>query len=35
VFFDNKLVGSMTTLALVLLFWPLVSWLVSRFRASA
>jgi putative tricarboxylic transport membrane protein len=35
VFFSNKLVGGMTVLALFLLFWPLITWLVSRFRASA
>src|SRR3954468_23003731 len=35
VFFSNGLVGTMTGLALALLFWPLVSWAFSRFRASA
>jgi putative tricarboxylic transport membrane protein len=35
VFFSNGLVGTMTGLALVLLFWPLASWVLSRFRASA
>ncbi|HEY3075514.1 MAG TPA: tripartite tricarboxylate transporter permease [Burkholderiales bacterium] len=35
VFFSNGLVGTMTGLALALLFWPLVSWGLSRFRASA
>jgi putative tricarboxylic transport membrane protein len=35
VFFSNGLVGSLTGLALVLLFWPLASWALSRFRASA
>ncbi|HTM61305.1 MAG TPA: tripartite tricarboxylate transporter permease [Burkholderiales bacterium] len=35
VFFSNGLVGTMTGLALALLFWPLASWLISRFRASA
>src|SRR5438128_2851140 len=35
VFFSNGLVGTMTGLALALLFWPLVSWALSRFRASA
>src|SRR5215210_5842642 len=34
IFFSNKLVGGMTGLALVLLFWPLAAWLLSRFRAS-
>jgi len=32
VFFENKLVGGMTTLALILLFWPLVAWLISKAR---
>ena len=27
---SNKLVGIMTTLALLLLFWPLVSWLIGK-----
>ena len=35
VFFSNKLVGGMTTLALFLLLWPLITWLLNRFRASA
>src|SRR3954463_7431940 len=35
VFFSNGLVGGMTGLALALLFWPLASWALSRFRASA
>jgi putative tricarboxylic transport membrane protein len=35
VFFSNALVGTMTGLALALLFWPLASWALSRFRASA
>jgi len=35
VFFSNGLVGTMTGLAMALLFWPLVSWVISRFRASA
>ena len=34
VFFDNKLVGTMTTLALVLLVWPLVTWLLRRMRGA-
>ena len=33
VFFQNKLVGGMTTLALILLAWPLVSWLIAKARA--
>ncbi|OGA17514.1 MAG: tricarboxylate transporter [Betaproteobacteria bacterium RIFCSPLOWO2_02_FULL_66_14] len=32
VFFSNTLVGSITTLALVLLAWPLVTWAVKRVR---
>jgi putative tricarboxylic transport membrane protein len=35
VFFSNALVGTLTGLALVLLVWPLVTWLLSRSRASA
>jgi putative tricarboxylic transport membrane protein len=35
IFFSNALVGTMTGLALALLFWPLFSWALSRFRASA
>jgi putative tricarboxylic transport membrane protein len=34
IFFENKLAGGMTTLALILLFWPLLTWLLSRARAS-
>jgi putative tricarboxylic transport membrane protein len=32
IFFSKKLVGFMTVLALVLLFWPMVSALVARAR---
>jgi putative tricarboxylic transport membrane protein len=32
IFFENKLAGGMTTLALILLFWPLVSWLLRKFK---
>jgi putative tricarboxylic transport membrane protein len=32
ILFSGKLVGSMTTLALVLLFWPLLAWLLVRSR---
>jgi putative tricarboxylic transport membrane protein len=32
VFFSNKLVGTLTGLALILLFWPMISWLVRRLR---
>src|SRR3954466_15624085 len=35
VFFSNGLVGGMTGLALALLFWPLASWALSRFRGAA
>jgi putative tricarboxylic transport membrane protein len=34
VFWSNWLVGSMTTLALVLLFWPLISQGLARMRAT-
>ena len=32
IFFSKKLVGTMTTLALLLLFWPLISWVLTRAR---
>jgi putative tricarboxylic transport membrane protein len=32
VFFSNALVGTLTGVALILLFWPLVSWIISRTR---
>ena len=35
VFFSNSLVGTMTGLALALLLWPLVSWLLGRLRRAA
>jgi putative tricarboxylic transport membrane protein len=34
IFWSNWLVGSLTTLALVLLFWPWISQLIARFRGS-
>ena len=34
VFFSNGLVGSITTLALVLLFWPLIARLIARLRGT-
>jgi putative tricarboxylic transport membrane protein len=34
VFFSNALVGSLTGLALFLLFWPLVSWGIAALRRS-
>jgi putative tricarboxylic transport membrane protein len=34
IFWSNKLVGGLTTLALVLLFWPALSWLLVRARGS-
>jgi putative tricarboxylic transport membrane protein len=34
VFFSNGLVGGITTLALVLLFWPLISGLIARLRGA-
>jgi putative tricarboxylic transport membrane protein len=33
IFWSNKLVGGLTTLALILLFWPLVSWLIAKARS--
>src|SRR5262245_54052728 len=33
IFFSNKLVGGLTSLALILLFWPLVSWLLGKLRS--
>jgi putative tricarboxylic transport membrane protein len=35
VFWSNGLVGSITTLALVLLFWPLISAVIARLRGAA
>jgi putative tricarboxylic transport membrane protein len=35
IFFSNKLVGVLTTLALLLLFWPLVSWLLAKARRTS
>jgi putative tricarboxylic transport membrane protein len=35
IFVSKKLVGFMTTLALILLFWPLVSSLLARARTRA
>jgi putative tricarboxylic transport membrane protein len=35
ILFSNKLVGGMTTLALLLLFWPLISWLLALGRRRA
>jgi len=35
VFFANKLVGTMVTLAVILLFWPLVSWLWAKVRRAS
>ena len=32
IFFSNKLVGGITTLALLLLFWPLIGRLISATR---
>ena len=32
ILFDNWLVGGMTTLALLLLSWPLLAWLLDRLR---
>ena len=35
VFFSNGLVGTMTGLALALLFWPVVTWLIARVRRAS
>ncbi len=35
IFFSKKLVGTMTVLALLLLFWPLLTWLYAKLRSSA
>src|SRR3954469_25090430 len=32
IFFSNKLVGGLTGVALLLLVWPLISWLIARLR---
>jgi putative tricarboxylic transport membrane protein len=32
VFFSNKLVGGMTTLALLLLVWPMIAWGIRKAR---
>ena len=33
IFFSNGLVGGLTTLALLLLFWPLATWLLGKLRS--
>src|SRR5688572_13197966 len=35
ILFSKKLVGFMTTLALLLLFWPLLSWTIAKLRGKA
>jgi putative tricarboxylic transport membrane protein len=35
ILFSKKLVGFMTTLALLLLFWPLISWAIARVRRTS
>ena len=35
ILFANPLVGTMTTLALILLFWPVAAWLITRVRRSS
>jgi len=35
IFFSNKLVGGLTGLALLLLVWPLLSWLIAKARGRA
>ena len=34
IFFANKLVGTLTTLSLVLLFWPVISWALAKARGN-
>ena len=34
VFWSNYLVGSITTLAIVLLFWPVIDWAFGRLRGA-
>jgi putative tricarboxylic transport membrane protein len=33
IFFSKGLVGSLTVVALFLLFWPLISWAIAKLRA--
>jgi putative tricarboxylic transport membrane protein len=35
IFWSNSLVGSITALALIMLFWPLISWCWSKMRGAA
>jgi putative tricarboxylic transport membrane protein len=35
IFFSKKLVGFMTGLALILLFWPMLSWLIAKARRTS
>jgi len=35
IFFSKKLVATLTVLALLLLFWPLISWLWARARRTS
>ncbi|MBI3451922.1 MAG: tripartite tricarboxylate transporter permease, partial [Rhodospirillales bacterium] len=35
IFWSNSLVASIFTLGLILLFWPLISWLLGRVRRAA
>jgi putative tricarboxylic transport membrane protein len=35
IFFSKPLVGTMTVLALLLLFWPLIAWLLSKARRAS
>jgi putative tricarboxylic transport membrane protein len=35
ILFANPLVGTMTTLALILLFWPLLAWALARVRRAS
>jgi len=35
IFFSNPLVGSLTTLSMFLLFWPLLAWGIAKARGEA
>jgi putative tricarboxylic transport membrane protein len=35
ILFSKKLVGFMTTLALLLLFWPMIAWAIAKVRRAS
>jgi len=35
VFWSNPLVGSIMTLGMILLFWPMMTWLLGKIRGGA